>query len=194
MRKFSKKKFYVQVAFNFFFSLVIYLEITFGNAGLDRFAAKYDKVMLLCFFLVTLCSVWLSSLFQKEIREIQKKPEKMPLVLQMMNMEVFLFAVLFFLMDALFDNPFLSLVPQALSKCNPLFNGAIILGAVGVQYLIKRKTMKKKQAAVEMIFWVLIGLGMNYMEIVFLGGYLGMVVLISKIQEQRRKVTEVVGG
>jgi len=32
------------------------------------------------------------------------------------------------------------------------------------------------------------------MEIVFLGGYLGMVVLISKIQEQRRKVTEVVGG
>ena len=156
--------------------------------------AKYDKVMLLCFFLVTLCSVWLSSLFQKQISEVQKKPEKIPVVLQMMNLEVFLFSILFFFMDALFDNPFLSLVPKELSKCNPFFNGAIILGAIGLQYFVKRKTMKKKQVVMEMIFWAVIGLGLNYMEIVFLGGYLGMVALISKIQEQRKKVTEVVGG
>lgn len=194
MTKFSKKKFYFQVAFNFLFSLVIYLEITFGNTGWDRFLAKYDKVMLLCFFLVTLCSVWLSSLFQKQISEVQKKPEKIPVVLQMMNLEVFLFSILFFFMDALFDNPFLSLVPKELSKCNPFFNGAIILGAIGLQYFVKRKTMKKKQVVMEMIFWAVIGLGLNYMEIVFLGGYLGMVALISKIQEQRKKITEVVGG
>lgn len=194
MTKFSKKKFYFQVAFNFLFSLVIYLEITFGNVGLDRFAAKYDKVMILCFILVMMCSVWLSSLFQKQIGEIQQKPEKMPVVLQMMNLEVFLFSILFFFMDVLFDNPFLALVPKELSKCNPFFNGVIILGAVGVQYLIKRKTMRKKQAVIEIIVWTVIGLGMNYVEIVFLGGYLGMVILISKIQEQRKKVTEVIGG
>ncbi len=194
MTKFSKKKFYFQVAFNFLFSLVLYLEITFGNVGLDRFAAKYDKVMIFCFILVMMCSVWLSSLFQKQIGEIQQKPEKMPVVLQMMNLEVFLFSILFFFMDVLFDNPFLALVPKELSQCNPFFNGVIILGAVGVQYLIKRKTMRKKQAVIEIIVWTVIGLGMNYVEIVFLGGYLGMVILISKIQEQRKKVTEVIGG
>lgn len=194
MTKFSKKKFYFQVAFNFLFSLVIYLQITFGNVGWDRFAAKYDKVMILCFILVMMCSIWLSSLFQKQIGEIQKKPEKMPVVLQMMNLEVFLFSILFFFMDVLFDNPFLTLVPKELSKCNPFLNGVIILGAVGVQYLIKRKTMKKKQAVIEIIVWAIIGLGMNYVEIVFLGGYLGMIILISKIQEQRKKVTEVIGG
>lgn len=194
MTKFSKKKFYFQVAFNFLFSLVIYLQITFGNVGWDRFAVKYDKVMILCFILVMMCSIWLSSLFQKQIGEIQKKPEKMPVVLQMMNLEVFLFSILFFFMDVLFDNPFLTLVPKELSKCNPFLNGVIILGAVGVQYLIKRKTMKKKQAVIEIIVWAIIGLGMNYVEIVFLGGYLGMVILISKIQEQRKTVTEVIGG
>lgn len=194
MTKFSKKKFYFQVAFNFLFSLVIYLQITFGNVGWDRFAVKYDKVMILCFILVMMCSIWLSSLFQKQIGEIQKKPEKMPVVLQMMNLEVFLFSILFFFMDVLFDNPFLTLVPKELSKCNPFLNGVIILGAVGVQYLIKRKTMKKKQAVIEIIVWAIIGLGMNYVEIVFLGGYLGMIILISKIQEQRKKVTEVIGG
>lgn len=194
MTKFSKKKFYFQVAFNFFFSLAIYLEITFGNAGLDRFAAKYDKAVILLLLLITLCSVWLGSSFYRQMTQVQKQPEKMPALLQMMNIEVFLFSLIFFFMDALFDNPYLSLVPEELSKCNPFINGAMILGIVGVQYLRKRKTMKKKQAVFQMIFWAFIGLGMNYMEIIFLGGYVGMVMLISKIQEQRKKVTEIVGG
>ena len=187
MRKLSvKTKFMLQVMFGFFISGIICLKVFLGNDKIDRIAANNIQISILIFLGIISVSLFASYIFNYVKGKVFEKPIYIEKLLNVLNYQVLLFALMYFFIDTLFDNSYLQLPPFLTDKY--LILNIFIFATFLITYKLKNKEISVRQIVITALISGFLFFQLNCIEIIFIVLYFLLMRAIEKNDHIIRKV------
>ncbi len=183
-----KNKLMIQVILGFLFSLLVFRNVMFGNDKIDRIIANNVKLSVILFISITVAALVTNFVLDYMKNGILEKPNMVISVLKVLNYQVFLFALLYFFMDTLFNNTYIRM-PFDMGKRNPIVNVIVLIGFAIVCKLRNRQSTKKQWLITVAISSILI-LQINYIEMIFLSIYF---LVFSLMKKESHRVEDMIG-
>lgn len=183
-----KNKLMIQVILGFLFSLLVFGNVLFGNDKIDRIIASNMKLSVILFISIIVAALFTNFVLDYMKNGILEKPNLLISILKVLNYQVFLFALLYFFMDTLFNNVYIQM-PFDIGKRNPIVNVAVLIGFAIVCKLRNKESTKKQWLITVAISSILI-LQINYIEMIFLSFYF---LVFSLMKRESHRVEDMIG-
>lgn len=179
MKKFfAKNKFMIQVVVGFIFSFLVFGNVLIGNDEIDRMIANNVQLSVVLFITIILAAFFTNYVLERVKNGMLEKPNLLMSILNILNYQVFLFALLYFFMDTIFNNAYIPM-PFGNGKGNTIVNVGILI-AFAIGYKLKNKECTTKQWIVTVAISSILILQINYIEMIFLVFYFLVLSLMKK--------------
>lgn len=182
-----KNKFFLQVVLGFLFSGLVCINGLLGNDRMDEIVANNLTLSVVLFISIILFSLLTNYIFDCVKDKIFENPDNIGYILSILNYQVILFALVYFFMDALFDNVYIEVQVNAVNS-NLILNISILVGAA-IFYKFKNKKCTNRQFAKVLLIGGILVIQLNYIEILFFCLYF---VILKVMEKNKSKISKVI--